>query len=91
MAEGYYVTVTKGKVTHRNTFSPQQTSLVAGPFGRHEEAAGKIDTVFKHFLKTFEEARSWSYGTILFRSKKGQPLPLGRLNERLGFTPTVPV
>jgi hypothetical protein len=83
--EGFYVTITKGA---------KSASLAAGPFATYEEAHEKVNVVRLHILSirtyALQGAHLWDFGTKLQLAKRGKALPVGKLNEKLGFVPTVP-
>jgi hypothetical protein len=83
MSSGFYVTIIKGQP------KPKNIAFAAGPFLENDEALSKVDTVRTYVLLKYPDAHWWTYGTTRVQDGKREKLPVGKLNEKLGFTPTV--
>ena len=78
MPTGYYVSVMR---------SGRQQGLLAGPFATHQEALDLVDAARREACAVDPWCDFDAFGTCRLRG--GSALPHGRLNERLGVTPTV--
>lgn len=81
---GFYVGTVKSPLPR-----PKATALLLGPCLTHEEALNHLERARIFVLAELADpdASSALFGVLPKRSKPGEPLPLGKFNARLDFTP----
>lgn len=81
--EGFYVTMAKGQPR------PGRVALLLGPYLTHARALAEEGRARAYILNEMNMpgAAFLLYGTTRLEVKPGQELPLGKLNDKLGFIP----
>lgn len=83
--EAFYVTVVKNP----KPSMADQVAFAIGPCATHEEAIDWLDSAVEWCRGYFPDGHWWAYGTTRVIAKADFPLPAGKLNEVLGYKPSV--